>query len=185
LQIPYIVTVGEMLSPAARRFLQEQFCGRVYDRYGAEEVGAVAVECSEHNGMHINVESVIVEVVDAQGLPVADGQKGKIIITDLLNFNMPFIRYDTRDTGIVRHDPCPCGLEVPRIWIEGRYSAFLTFDGRAINHLEFDAALDGFMNVIVQYQVAKIADRRVEIRIVPGPSFNSSSKEDIKGKIRT
>lgn len=182
-KLPYAASFGEMLSPTTRRFIEDTLQCEVYDRYGGGEIGGVALECSRHNGMHVNSESAIVEIVDENNDVLPPGQSGRVIVTDLLNYNMPFIRYDIGDRGMLTREKCECGLETPRLWLEGRYSASLTFGGRHIHHLEFDAALDGFMNVILQYQIVKLSESSMVVRVVPGSLFDASSAQAIEAKI--
>lgn len=179
----YIVSFGEMLTPAARALVSRVFSTEVFDRYGTEEVGTIAVECSAHDGMHVNSESIIVEIIDDEGRRVPRGSYGRIIVTDLFNFNMPFIRYDTGDRGVLLTSPCSCGLQTPRIRIEGRYSAYLEFENQLIHHLEFDGALDAFANHIEQYQVVKTAADALEIRVVPAPAFTEDSRLRAKDSV--
>lgn len=182
--VRFLLSFGEMLTPSVRRFLTETFKCEVYDRYGLEEIGIVGVECKEHDGFHINTESVLVEITDDSYVPVTQGTEGKIIATDLYNFGMPFIRYDTGDKGRISDEPCACGLRSPRLWLEGRYSAYLTFPERRIHHLEFDGAMDGFMNYIFQYQIAKKSDTDLVARIVPGPAFYPPVIEKIRENLQ-
>ena len=177
--IPFVVSFGEMLSSATRARVNKVLGCEVYDRYGLDEVGVVGVECAAHNGFHINSESVIVEVTDEAGVPRPAGTWGKVIVTDLLNYNMPFIRYDTGDHGVLSTEPCTCGLRTPRIWIEGRYSAYLTFAGRHVNHLEFEGLLDGYMNEIYQYQVVKRSDSDLCIRLVRSGMYQAETGDKI------
>jgi phenylacetate-CoA ligase len=169
----YVVSFGEKLSPSSRVYIERTLKTKIFDRYGTEEMGVIGVECAQHDGFHINIESVIIEITDDAGNPLPPGSSGRVIGTDLMNYNMPFIRYDTSDHGVMTFDRCACGLRTPRIWIEGRYSAYLTFNERKIHHLEFDGALDGFMNHIFQYQVAKLDEHRLEVRIVPSTSSDT------------
>lgn len=179
----YVIAFGEKLSPSARRFISDTFRCKVYDRYGIEEIGVVGIECNMHNGFHINSESVIVEIIDEKGVPLPSGERGKVVITDLFNFNMPFIRYEAGDRGILLEKPCECGLHSPRLKIEGRYSASLTLGGRRVHHLEIDAALDSFMNYVFQYQAVKISESGVVVRIVPGPGFRKEVVGNIKDSV--
>ncbi|TSC86219.1 MAG: phenylacetate-CoA ligase [Parcubacteria group bacterium Gr01-1014_8] len=180
----YIVSFGEMLPPALRGFLETAMQSEVYDRYGIEEMSAVACECTYHDGQHLHSESIIAEIVDEEGRVLPPGQWGRVILTDLTNYNMPFIRYDTGDHGVISLEGCTCGLETPRIWFEGRYSAFLNFGGRDIHHLEFDAALDMFMDLVFQYQFAKTAEGALELRIVPGALFDGNATQRIESNVR-
>ncbi len=179
----YILSFGEMLLPALREHVTRVLGAELYDRYGLEEIGAVGVECEKHDGFHINTESVVVEVVDDAYRSVPDLQKGRIIVSDLLNYNMPFIRYDAGDTGKISHAPCACGLRSPRLWVEGRYSAFLDFPHRRIHHLEFDGAMDGFVNSILQYQIAKRSGTEVLARVIPGPAYGKETEKRIQEKL--
>jgi len=179
----FIISFGEMLSPSARAFIEAVIGGEIYNRYALEEIGAIGLECAQHDGFHINSESVIVEILDANGAPLESGKQGRVIVTDLFNYAMPFIRYDTGDHGVMSVEECACGLRTPRIWIKGRYSAFLSFPSRAIHHLEFDGAMDGFMNDIVQYQIAKMSDAELRARIVPGPTYRPAVNDSVKKEL--
>lgn len=176
----FIISIGEMLTPSVRTFVEDVLKAEIYDRYGLEEIGAIGVECVRHDGFHINTESVIVEITDDSYATISPGVEGRIVATDLLNYGMPFIRYDTGDRGKISNEPCACGLRSPRLWIEGRYSASLSFPARRIHHLEFDGAMDGFMNNIFQYQIAKISDSAIMARIIPGPAFYVGVSEKVK-----
>ncbi len=184
LAVPHIISFGEMLSRPTRDRIEQALMGVVFDRYGVEEIGVIGTECAVHDGFHVHVESVIVEVVDAHGTRVPDGQNGKILATDLHNFNMPFIRYATGDRGYISRIPCACGLMTPRIWIEGRYASFIELGERRIHHLEFDGAMDGFMQYVHQYQIAKTGPREIVARIVSGSGFGEHSASDIERSLR-
>lgn len=179
----FALSFGEKLTPASRARITERLGCEVYDRYGLEEIGVVGVECVEHDGFHINSESVIIEIVDDEGRACGDGEAGRVIATDLWNYGMPFIRYDTGDRGVISRAPCACGLRSPRIWIQGRFSAYLEFPSRRIHHLEFDGAMDGFMNAIYRYQIAKISDTEIRARIIPGPAFDASIEAQVRANL--
>ncbi len=175
----FVLSFGEVLSPSLRKFVSETMGSEIYDRYGLEEIGAIGVECAVHDGFHINTESVIIEITDDTYNPVAHGTEGRMVATDLFNYNMPFIRYDTGDNGRISYEPCACGLRSPRLWVKGRYTAYLEFPVRRIHHLEFDGAMDGFMHLIFQYQIAKRSDTEIVARVIPGPAFH----EGVAGKV--
>jgi phenylacetate-CoA ligase len=93
-----------------------------------------AAECPSHSGYHIAAESVILEIADEEGLPVPPGVEGRIIATNLNNYAMPFIRYDTGDIGIISDKPCSCRRGLPLLnKLSGRKTDFISFrDGRKI-----------------------------------------------------
>jgi phenylacetate-CoA ligase len=106
------------------------------------------------------------------------------VATDLYNYGMPFIRYDTGDQGVLSQEPCACGLRSPRLWVTGRYSSFLTFPARRFHHLEFDGAMDGYMNEVLRYQIAKQSDHDILVRIIPGPAFRDGVRESVRKRVQ-
>lgn len=107
-----ISTTTETLLPPYRKYLANTFNCPVYDQYASTEITGVAFECSKHNGLHISNEHVIVEILNEKGKPVFN-KKGRIVITDLDNFAMPFIRFEIGDIGLISTKRCSCGITLP------------------------------------------------------------------------
>lgn len=125
-----IVATSMMLLDHERKIIEEAFGCRVTNRYGCEEVGLIACECEEHQGMHLNMPHLIVEFLDADDQPVKPGEPGKIVVTDLNNFAMPLIRYRVEDVGVYTERKCPCGRGFPLLErLEGRVADFLKLPG--------------------------------------------------------
>ena len=57
-------------------------------------------------------ETVLIEIVAADGRPSRPGDSGRIVATPLHNGAMPLIRLDTGLVGEVG-PPCPCGRGLP------------------------------------------------------------------------
>lgn len=120
-----IITSAETLESSMRKTIEDAFGCSVYDYYGSRETGAIASECEEHHGYHVSSENVVVEFVD-DNEPVAAGERGIELITNLRNMGMPFVRYRIGDIGIPSADPCNCGRGLPLLSsIEGRMSDFM------------------------------------------------------------
>jgi phenylacetate-CoA ligase len=179
----YAIAYGEMLTASARDFIEERLGCEVYDRYGTEEAHVIAMECGQHDGQHIYPEC-IVEIVGNDDTPVPNGQKGRVIVTDLLNYNMPFIRYDTGDLGTIEEERCACGLSLPRLRIIGRHTGSLTFGTRVVNRMEFEAVLGHFAGSILQYQIAKTASSKLEVRVIPTASFDAGKTGELERALR-
>ena len=118
---PVLIMAGmEHLSPQLRRQLEEAFGCTVQSTYACTEVGTIACECREGR-YHLNEDWLIVEAVDGEFRPVADGQQSEqLLITNLFNFMQPFIRYAVTDRAIIHSEPCPCGKTTRWIELEGR-----------------------------------------------------------------
>jgi phenylacetate-CoA ligase len=107
--------------PATRARIEESWGARVIDHHGLTEVGPVSFECLERSGgLHLNDAEYITEIVDpSSGQPVADGEMGELVITNLGRTASPVIRYRTGDLA-VRHSgagACACGRTFG--WLEG------------------------------------------------------------------
>ena len=138
-----VFTTAEVLAPGYRDTIEEAFHCKVYDSYGNNEGCLAAFECERQDGLHYAMENACLEVLDDEGRPVGPGETGHFIATNLMNYAMPFIRYDTGDLGSLRPEPCACGRGLTRIaGIMGRTRDFIyTPDGREIhgaffNHFE-------------------------------------------------
>lgn len=103
-----VVPLAEMVTTVHRQHLSDAFTGRVCEIYGAREASAIAAECAHQQGMHIQEDAYIVEVLQGDRR-VEDGTPGEIVITDLFNYAMPLIRYRIGDVGVIVPEECRCG----------------------------------------------------------------------------
>ena len=128
-----VFSSAEVLLSAVRQFIEETFRCRMFNRYGSKELGGIACECAAHTGLHISAENNYVEIVH-NGRATGPGEVGDIIVTNLNNYGMPFIRYSIEDAGSwYSGEACPCGRAAPMLeMVQGRLvDAFKTRDGRA------------------------------------------------------
>jgi phenylacetate-CoA ligase len=130
-----VITAAEMLSDAQRELLERSFRAPVFHTYGCREFMLIGAECTEHRGYHASEDHLVIEVANDAGTLVTDGP-GNIVITDLHNYGMPFIRYVNGDLIHARSDTaaCACGRGLPLLGaVEGRRLDMLTTpDGRFI-----------------------------------------------------
>jgi phenylacetate-CoA ligase len=165
-----IFTSAELLHPFARQYIEETFQCKVYDRYGTLELGGVACECEAHAGLHISTENNYVEVL-CGGLPAEAGEVGDLIVTNLNNRGMPFIRYRIGDAGAWDEaDACPCGRASPKLKsLEGRIvDSFKTADGRIVWSGFAGAAFRCLTHpTIAQFQVIQKSLDKMVVRLVP------------------
>lgn len=121
-----IIATSMMLLENERAVIEEVFHVKVTNRYGCEEVSLIGCECEEHNGMHLNIEHLLIEFIKPDGSHAAPGEEGEIVVTDLMNYGMPFIRYRLGDLGVPSERECPCGRGLPLMErVTGRTADFL------------------------------------------------------------
>lgn len=85
---------------------------KAYDIYGLTETSGpgVAFECCEQQGMHINEDHFIAEIIDPEtGEVLPEGSKGELVFTSLDKEAFPLLRYRTRDICILSRRKCSCG----------------------------------------------------------------------------
>lgn len=116
-----IMSIGEKLYDFVRTRVEENFGAKVMNLYGANEVGRIAARCFDGDGFHVHDANVLMEVVDENSLPVAEGETGHVLLTSLQNPGMPMIRYRVGDYVTRTYKNCNCGRGLSR---------FLSFDGR-------------------------------------------------------
>jgi len=107
-------TIGETVSDETRSEVRETLGPEIVDTYSSMELGCIAIQCPESELYHVMSEAMIVEVIDEKGHACADGQPGRLVVTDLLNFATPLVRYaigDWAEPG----PPCPCGRGLPTL----------------------------------------------------------------------
>ncbi|MFC1830955.1 phenylacetate--CoA ligase family protein [Thermodesulfobacteriota bacterium] len=103
------------------------------DNYGLSEVmgPGVAGECQHCNGLHVNEDHFLMEILDPASLePVEPGEVGELVISTLTKEAFPVVRYRTRDLTRLLPEPCPCGRTFRRIErITGRTDDMLIIKG--------------------------------------------------------
>ncbi len=90
-----IISSAETLTPEYRENIENVFSCPLFNRYGSREFGVVAQQCEILEGMHIFTDQIHVEILNPEGRTCNPGELGEIVITDLTNRVMPFIRYRT------------------------------------------------------------------------------------------
>lgn len=95
-----------------RRDIENKLGIKAYDIYGLTEISGpgVAFECEEQNGMHINEDHFIAEIIDPDtGETLSLGSKGELVFTSLDKEAFPLLRYRTRDICVLSREKCSCG----------------------------------------------------------------------------
>ncbi|MDQ4109664.1 MAG: hypothetical protein M3306_00995 [Actinomycetota bacterium] len=164
-----VATTAGALDPASRARLESVFGVPAHDEYRGSEVGWLAGECRERNGLHVFADARVIEVVDEDGRVLPAGETGEIVVTDLTNRVFPIIRYRLGDRGRLLDRPCACGIALPLMASpEGRVTDMLyTPSGRSLGH-RISAMFSDVPDAVRQMQVHQQRDYSITIRIVEG-----------------
>jgi phenylacetate-CoA ligase len=176
-----IIVGAEQLVEEQRELIEASFGCPVYNRYGSTEFTNIASECAVRQGLHINSDHILVEVVDENDQPVLD-QLGEIVVTDLDSYDMPLIRYRIGDRGIMSSQRCACGRPFAMLRsINGRVSErLITHSGREIHDMYF---LHRLMRIsgVGKFQVIQKTLDLVQVNLEPDGGI---SREVIAAQIQ-
>jgi phenylacetate-CoA ligase len=144
--------------PNTRRRIESSWGARAYDHIGMTEMGAYAFTCLEQHAVHVNEAEFIAEILDSvSGEPVAEGERGELVLTNLGRWGTPALRYRTRD--VVQRGPasCPCGLTTLTLpgGVLGRVDDMLIVRGVNIYPAGIEDVLRG---------IAGVAEFRITLR---------------------
>jgi phenylacetate-CoA ligase len=181
-----VIAAAERLFPSDRESLQQAFGRQVFETYGNREVMLIAAECEAHEGLHLSMENLIVEIVVREGdreRPARDGELGEVVLTDLHNFGAPFIRYVTGDLAVkCPAGRCACGRALGRLErIEGRTTDTLRDGaGRAVSGLFFNVLFAALAHKVREFQVVQRKDRAIDLKLVPTTLFDDALLEQLR-----
>ena len=103
---------AEAWSEEMRQDIQKTLGIKAYDIYGLTELSGpgVSFECSAQQGMHINEDHFVAEIIDPDtGEVLPDGTQGELVFTSLDKEAFPLLRYRTRDICTLTREKCSCG----------------------------------------------------------------------------
>jgi len=179
-----VITGAEQLYDYQRELFSSVFQCETFSLYSSWEVHALGSECAAHTGYHLAAENVIVEIVDDEGFPVVDGREGRIVITNLHNYAMPFIRYEIGDVGAMSGDDCPCGRGLPLLTkLSGRTSDIIyTMSGKSVPGTSLIHVFREPMGV-AQFQMVQENYNAVTVKIVMDKEYPEEHLVEISGRI--
>jgi len=174
-----VIAAAEPVFESTRQVVEGGIGAPLFNTYGSREFMSIAAECECRSGLHVNAENLVVETAGVD--PV---RPSEILVTDLHNFGMPFVRYATGDLGTLAEGPCRCGRGLPRLAsIEGRIlDALRAPDGRTIPGEFFPHVLKEIPE-IDEYRVEQEALDRVVISAVLNRPLSERSRALLDGEI--
>jgi phenylacetate-CoA ligase len=175
-----------MLVAHERALIEEVFSCRVTDRYGCEEVGLIGCECERHEGMHLDIEHLYIEFLREDGSAAAAGEEGAIVLTDLYNRGMPFIRYRIEDVGVWTQRRCSCGRGLPLMErVTGRVADYLKRrDGSLVAGVSLVERTLTAITGIEQLQIVQPSREEIVLNVVRAADFSAASEEALLAEFR-
>ena len=195
LNIKKIIVAGEPGGSieATRKAIEELWGAELYDFYGISDIfGACAGMCSERDGLHVAEDHVLVEVLDQNTLePVAEGQRGELVLTTLRKEARPMIRFRTGDIVTYTNQKCSCGRTHKRIHIVGRLDDMFICGGVNVFPSDLEYIVRNIEGLTGEYRITLLTDNHMtkfEIEVEKSensPQDESSLAEILKNEIKS
>lgn len=177
--IKAINTTGSTLHPPEREFIEQVFNARIYDSYSCEG-GANISQCHEGN-YHSSEEYAISEFIEDNYSKSDCSYTFRLITTDLHNYSVPFIRYDTQDYIVVGNEKeCICGRKLKKISsIKGRDSDVLITPYNKYLIVENFVAYFEWIESVKQIQIVQNQVDEIQINLEVNTAYNRSEENKI------
>lgn len=178
----FVWTTSAPLPEAQRRLIAQAFNAPVCDQYGSCEIRWIAQQCPECGGLHVNTEHVNIEFVNEANRPVAKGEYGKTLLTNLEDRVFPLIRYENGDRGRWLQKACGCGRTLPMIdSVKGRESESFTLpSGKTINGEFLTTIFDGAPELVKGFRVVQHKDKNITVEYMPGTGDGAQVEQLVK-----
>jgi phenylacetate-CoA ligase len=179
-----VISSGGVLFQETRDVISSAFNARVFDFYASWEAGSIAWECPICEGYHINSDMVVLELLK-DGKPVPLGHEGEVVITNLNNYTMPFIRYSQLDGAIRPNEEPLCGRCFPLLkTITGRLGDYIILpSGKKVTPHLF-ARIMSLTPGIAQFKFVQERIDLITIEIVPLKGFNQVRSDALEKELR-
>lgn len=170
-----IIGAAEALHEFQREIIEQAFGCPAFNTYGCREFMLIAAECEQHRGLHVNADHLVVELRQPAGA-TAHGQSGEVVITDLFNYGMPFVRYANGDRATSSTGRCACGRGLPLLArIDGRVLDAIRTPAGHVLPGEFFPHMLKDVDGLQRFQLVQRQLDRLDLSIVRGKGFDDAS----------
>lgn len=155
--------------PETRQRIEALWGAKVYDYYGLSDIfGSCAGMCEEQHGLHWAEDHILVEVLDPETQePVAEGERGELVLTTLKKTARPMIRFRTGDIVSFTNEPCTCGRTSQRmLGTHGRLDDMLIIKGVNIFPSDIEAIARKDHDLTGEYKLIVERDNHLDILTV-------------------
>jgi len=155
------------LTPSGRILLGKAFGSGVFNLYQSADGGVSAWECHLHDGLHISEERCVIESPEELG-----EHDISVVVTDLFNYAMPFIRYENGDEIRVTSQTCPCGRNSKIIKsVRGKtYHHLILPNGKRVHSEIFSYYLNNFL-LVKRYCVRQTSPTEIKLEVALDNNF--------------
>ncbi|XUX01094.1 MAG: phenylacetate--CoA ligase family protein [Dehalogenimonas sp.] len=190
-----VISSAETLTDEMRNTVERVLGAKVFNFYGSRETNNLGGECPQ-GLIHTLGFHEYVEIINADGSNAVEGEEGRVVVTNLHNYAMPFIRCDLGDLAVRGPDICSCGSPLPTLRsVTGRSNQIL----RGCNGIPISPCFVPYLfypgcddsnegkaqyQKIKQYQLIQESKDHISVKIIVDPNSGKSDFEYIISNIK-
>ncbi len=183
-ELKVVCTTGEPLYPHQRELIESVYGVPAANEFGSRDIGFTAHE-APGGRMLLLSESILLEVLDAEGKPVPPGGMGEAVITGLESQAQPFIRYRTGDMVRLSPEADPSGRGLHVIAeVLGRKTDFLVRRDGTIMHALAGIYVLRSVEGVSEFKIVQHSVDRLEVQVVRNGRWTESSRNAILDGLR-
>ena len=177
-----VSSTTETLLPPFKALVERSFKTRLFDQYGCGECNSIAFDRNDGNGLYIAMEHALVEILDGRNAD-AGYNEGRMVVTNLDNFAMPFIRYENGDIACRGRKEVESEINLDLLKrISGRMAdTIILNDGSKVHGVFFTDILNDLFtshpDFIHRFQVYQNAPGKIDFRIETSQHLPDKYKE--------
>jgi len=178
-----IIGGAEAMHGFQRDAIQQAFGAPAFNTYGCREFMLIAAECEQRHGLHVNSDHLVAELRLPDGA-ASGSTTGDVIVTDLFNYGMPFVRYANGDMATASTQRCACGRGLPLLArVEGRILDAIRTPGGHVLPGEFFPHMLKDVPGVQRFQLVQRRLDHLDLSIVRGAGFDDASLEYIHREV--
>lgn len=172
---------GDSMTGEGRSFIEEKFGVPVLSSYDAVEALKIGFFCEERRGFHLHEDLCHVKIVDETGKKVANGERGEVVISNLVNRGTVLLNYRLGDIASISIERCPCGRTLTLLSdLDGRMEDIIFLPNGEFVHPRAVWGVFKDRNEVLQYQLVQLEPERFELRLV---TVDSETYQRVVGRI--
>jgi phenylacetate-CoA ligase len=176
-----LIYVSDGMTSEGSSFIEAQFGVPVLSRYNAMESFKIGFFCEERRGFHLHADLCHVQIVNARGEQMQSGEKGEVVISNLINRGTVLLNYRLGDVAALSSASCSCGRTLPVLAeLEGRVEDTIFLPHGEFVHPRAVWGVFKQQHEVLRYQLIQHAPEHFELRLV---TIDSETYQRIIGQI--
>jgi phenylacetate-CoA ligase len=162
-----LIYASDAMTSDGRSFIEEKFAVPVLSKYSAAEAFKIGFFCEERRAFHLHEDLCHLKIVNASGEKVTNGDKGEVVISNLINRGTVLLNYRLGDLAVMSRERCSCGRTLPLLAdLEGRVEDTIFLPDGEFVHPRAVWGVFKQKPEVMRYQLIQQTQQHFELRLV-------------------